>query len=209
MPSRYNLPHIDIAGFATAHDYVGQGSFGNPAARDRAEHGRRLQNELDAALAVADAARPSDARLEPVTGTLIEVELRKGSNPEVLNLKAEGIRAGAVKTTQTEDRVIALYVPDHARPVLATILDEYLNGPVSKKTGNPPQSAKVDAIEAFRIARLESVWTDDPEALPRDGGAGNLVGACGATGTVNVRSKTCARVSSVQHGRCGPSSLFP
>lgn len=171
MPSRYDLPHIDIARFASEHDYIGQGGYGNPVARERAEHGRRLQDELDAALVMADAARPSDARLEPVTGTLIEVELRRGANPDVLNLKREGIRSGGVKTTQRADRLVALYVPDHARPALANILDEYLNGPVSKKTGNPPQSAKVDAIEAFRMARLESVWTDDPEALPREGGA--------------------------------------
>jgi Subtilase family len=169
MPSRYNLPHISIARFASEHDYIGQGGYGNPVARERAEHGRRLQGELDAALAMADTARPSDARLEPATGTLIEVELRKGTDPEALNRKKEGIRAGAVKTTQMEDRIVALYVPDHARPALDAILNEYLNGPVSKKTGNPPQSAKVNAIEAFRMARLETVWTDDPEALPREG----------------------------------------
>lgn len=166
MPSRYNLPHIDIARFASEHDYLGDGAFGDPAARDRAEHGRRLQGELDAALAMADQTRPTDDRLPPITGTRIEVELRRGTDPEVLNLKTQGIRAGASKFTANNDRTIALYVPDEARPALAAILNDYLTGEVSDKTGNPPQSGKVEAIEAFRQLRLEGAWTDDPAALP-------------------------------------------
>lgn len=166
MPSRYNLPHIDIAQFAIEHDYSGDGAFGDPAARDRAEHGRRLQGELTAALAMADQNRPSDDRLPPVTGTRIQVELRRGTDPEVLNLKKERIRAGASKFTANNDRTITLYVPDEARPALAAILNDYLTGQVSEQTGNPPQSGKVEAIEAFRQFRLEGAWTDDPEALP-------------------------------------------
>jgi hypothetical protein len=166
MPSRYNLPHIDIARFSAEQDYSSEGSGGDPAARDRAEHGRRLQGELDAALAMADQIRPTDARLPPITGARIEVELRRGTDPEVLNLKREGIRAGGSKFTANNDRTIALFVPDEARPALAAILTDYLTGEVSDKTRNPPQSGKVEAIEAFRQLRLEGAWTDDPEALP-------------------------------------------
>jgi hypothetical protein len=169
MPSRYNLPHIDIARFAAEHDYSSEGAFGDPAARDRAEHGRRLQRELDAALAMADQTRPADSRLPPVTGSRIEVELRRGTDPEVLNLKREGIRAGASKfNTDNERRTIALYVPDEARPALAAILNDYLTGELSPQTGNPPQSTKVEAIEEFRQFRLAAAWTDDPDALPQE-----------------------------------------
>ena len=166
MASRYNLPHIDIARFASENDYSGDGAFGDPAARDRAEHGRRLQGELDAALAMAEQTRPKDDRLPPITGSRIEVELRRGTDPEVLNLKTQGIRAGASKFTANNNRTIVLYVPDEARPALAAILNDYLTGEVSDRTGNPPQSGKVEAIEAFRQLRLEGAWTDDPEALP-------------------------------------------
>jgi len=167
MPSRYNLPHIDIARFAAEQDYSSEGAFGDPAARDRAEHGRRLQSELDAALAMADQTRPIDDRLPPITGSRIEVELRRGTDPEVLNLKTQGIRSGASKFTDNSDRrTIALYVPDEARPALAAILNDYLTGELSPQTGNPPQSGKVDAIEQFRQFRLAGAWTDDPEALP-------------------------------------------
>lgn len=167
MPSRYNLPHIDIADFSAAQDYAGEPAFGSSAPRIRAEHGRRLKGELEAAFVAFDLIRPADPRLEPPTGALIEVTLRRGADPETLNLKKQGIRSGASKTTPSDDRAIALHVPDHARSALAAILDDYLTGPVSKKTGNPPKSGKVEAIEAFRSARLESVWTDDSEVMPQ------------------------------------------
>jgi hypothetical protein len=97
MPSRYDLPHIDIAGFASEHDYIGQGGYGNPVARERAEHGRRLKDELDAALLMADVARPSDARLDPVTGTLIEVELRRGKAFARAPLKPRRRKTGSLR----------------------------------------------------------------------------------------------------------------
>lgn len=164
MPSRYNLPHIDIARFAATQDYVGEPGFGNPAVRVREEHGRRLQNELQASLDAAAQVRTADERLPAPTGSLIEVELRRGTEPDALDMKRQGIRAGATKTTLANDRTITLYVPDHARAALETILNDYLGQDTDG--GNPRNQAKVEAIEAFRMARLESVWTDDPAALP-------------------------------------------
>ncbi|MCC8964410.1 S8 family peptidase [Bradyrhizobium sp. Pear76] len=167
MPSRFNLPHIDIGRFSAEQDYASEGTGGDPGAREREEHGRRLQGELAAALALADQTRPQDDRLPAVTGSRIEVELRRGTDPEVLNLKRDGIRAGASKYNADNGvRTIALYVPDEARSVLEAILDDYLNGELLKKSGKPPKSTKVEAIEEFRQFRLASAWTDDPEALP-------------------------------------------
>jgi hypothetical protein len=117
-------------------------------------------------LALSDVARPADARLEPPTGTFLEVELRRGTKADILEQKTEEIRPGAVKANDMNDRTVALYVPDHARPVLEQILEDYLNGPLSKKGQNPPNKGKVEAIEAIRTARLETFWTDEPEALP-------------------------------------------
>jgi hypothetical protein len=166
MPSRFNLPHIDIIAFATSQDYVGEQGGGSGAVRERAAHGQRVQNELRVALAAADAAKPTDARLEPPTGTFVEVELKRGTPPDALDMKTQDIRTGAVKATEANDRVIALYVPDHARPVLEEILNDYLNGPLSKVGNNPPNKTKVESIEAIRTARLETFWTDEPDALP-------------------------------------------
>lgn len=166
MTSRFTLPHIDITRFSTSHTYQGSPAGSGGSARERAEHGRRIQNELNAALLLADQLRPTDDRLEPPPGAFIEVELRSGTKPDALDQKTQGIRSGAAKIDEQNDRTVALFVPDTARPVLQQILDDYLNGPLTPGGANPPNKAKVEAIEAFRAARLETFWTDDPLAIP-------------------------------------------
>ncbi len=167
MPTRFTLPHIDIARFATTTQYMGQGAGGGANARVRAEHGRRIQHELRAALNLAEAQRAPDDRLPPPDGSLIEVELRRGEGADSLDSKREGIRTGAAKLDENNNRIVSLYVPDAARPALEAIIENYINGDLTPG-GNPPNQAKVEAIEAFRLARLETVWTDDPAELPRD-----------------------------------------
>jgi hypothetical protein len=165
MPPRYTLPHIDISAYADAQEYSGHSSFDGGAVRIRAEHGRRLQNELTAALNASQEARPTDQRLEQPPGSLVEVSLRRGTDPEKLNMKTEGVRAGAAKTTAANDRVIALYVPDDARIALEAILSDYLEKDTDG--GNPRYKDRVEAIEAFRVARIETLWTD-PRSIPED-----------------------------------------
>ena len=167
MASRFSLPHIDISGFRSSSPYQGSGSPIDGAVRIRAEHGRRLQNELNAALAAADAERPADDRLPLATGTYLEVELQRGTKPDILARKREGIRPAAVKTNENNGRTVALYVPDGARAALQEILADYTEGPLSRR-GNPPRDSTVGPIEAFRRARLETVWTDNPSLLTQD-----------------------------------------
>jgi hypothetical protein len=166
MASRYNLPHIDIAAFVSTHEYVGEQGFGSSAVRERATHGQRIQNELLVSLNVADKAKPLDVRLEPSEGVFVEVELRRGTPPDILDMKTQDIRSSAAKITESNDRTIALYVPDHARPVLEKILSDYLEQDTDR--GNPKNQSKVESIEAIRTARLETFWTDVPSALPAE-----------------------------------------
>lgn len=167
MVSRFTLPHIDISGFASSNPYLGSGSLFEGAIRIREEHGRRLQNELNAALAAADADRPVDNRLPLATGSYLEVELRRGTKPDILERKTEGIRPGATKADENNVRTVALYVPDSARRALQQIIEDYTSGPLTGR-GVPQRADKIGPIEAFRRARLETVWTDDPNALPQD-----------------------------------------
>jgi len=177
MASRFTLPHIEITRFKSRQDYAGVGSGGNPVDRIREEHGRRLQGELNAALKLAEEMRPKDDRLPAPTTSIIEVELRRGADPETLDRKRSDIRSSAAKANARDDRTIAVFVPDSSKEVLAKILDDYLNGPLTEDAGNPPNKSLVEAIEAFRAARLETVWTDDPAALPARSAASDVVGA--------------------------------
>jgi hypothetical protein len=168
MASRFTLPHIEITRFKSQQEYAGVSSGGSSAVRIREEHGRRLQGELDAAFKLAEELRPKDDRLPAATTSIIEVELRRGTDPEKLDRKTADIRSSAAKANDRDDRTVAVFVPDGSKEVLAKILDDYLNGPLTEDAGNPPNKSLVEAIEAFRAARLETIWTDDPGALPTD-----------------------------------------
>ncbi|MCR9243259.1 MAG: S8 family peptidase [Rhodobiaceae bacterium] len=124
--------------------------------------------ELEAALKAADAAKPLDDRLPTPEGTFIEVDLFRGSSTDKLERKKDGIRPAAVKATDNNERTVALYVPDHAREALKAILEDYTSGPLTAIAENPPNNGVVSAIDGFRQARLETFWTDHPDALPDD-----------------------------------------
>lgn len=160
MASRFTLPHIDISAFAASQPYSGHPAFNSSAVRIRAEHGARLRKELNVALTAATQLRPADPRLEAPTSSIIEVELRKGTAADKLDMKTEGVRAGASKEGAAGVKTIALHVPDHARPAFEKILADYLAGPLTKKGKNPPNKGKVEAIESIRAARIATLWTD-------------------------------------------------
>ena len=166
MPTRFTLPHIDISAFLSSSNYIGQGGGGSSEGRVRAEHGARLLNELSAAFEATDAIRVVDDRLPRSDGSYIEVALKRGASSDDLARKRDGIKPLAVKDS-LEGRTVALYVPDHARIALQSILEDYRNGPLTA-AGKPPKNATVGPIEAFRRARLETLWTDDIAALPVD-----------------------------------------
>ena len=165
MPSNFDLPHIDITRLVSRNDYAGSGTGGQGAVRIREEHGRRLQNELEAAFAITDEHRPNDARLPVPEGVYLEVELHRGTKVDILTRKKSRIRPAAVNVSEDNGRIVALYIPDNAREALQQIISDYTDGELTKK-GNPKNNNTVGPIESFRRARLETFWTDSPEALP-------------------------------------------
>lgn len=167
MASRFTLPHIDISAFASQQPYSGDPGFSSSAVRIRAEHGARLKNELTVALAAAAQFRPTDERLTPATSSIIEVDLRRGTPADALDLKNDDVRTGAAKESGAGIKTIALYVPDHARPAFEKIIADYLEGPLTKKGKSPPNKGKVEAIENIRAARIATLWTDT-RPVPED-----------------------------------------
>jgi hypothetical protein len=63
----------------------------------------------------------------------LEVELDRGALADSQDLKSAGVRLGAVKIDNANRRTISLYVPDHARPIIDQIIEEYLNGELDAK----------------------------------------------------------------------------
>jgi len=105
----------------------------------------------------------------------VEVALRPGSNPEtVLERKSDGIIAGAVVRSEGDEGLenvnettVALFVPDEARAVFHDIIQEYTSGDLTD-SGKVPRKDKIEPIDAIRQARLETFWTDEPDAMPRE-----------------------------------------
>jgi hypothetical protein len=158
MPSRFNLPHIDISNRAVLRPYQApqENRGGGSAPRVREEHGRRLQAQLTAAFLAGDGLKTTDDRLEPATGVYLEVELRGGSKPDDLEKKKAGVKPAATRAETGQPTKIALFVPDEARPLLEAILRDYTSGPLTEKGQVPPYKPFVEPIESIRQARLET-----------------------------------------------------
>lgn len=163
----FTRPHIDISPFVVSHEYQGSRTPISHEDRIRAEHGSRVQRQLDAALNVMDVIRQEEPNLAESSGSYIEVELRSGTQPDLLDMSSRNIKSGAAKLGNSNERIIALYIPDDARNTLLSMVEDYLTAPLTDG-GNPRNKQKVEAIEAFRAARMETLWTDEPEALPRE-----------------------------------------
>ena len=169
MASRYDLPHIDLAGRVQTVPFTStdsnRGGAGTP--RSREQHGAKLRGELAAAYRAFDAARSEDERIGPPEGAFLEVELKRGTRIETVERKRDGITPGAARREETDIRIVGLYVPDEAREVLLDILREYQEGELTPK-GKPRRKGFVEAIESIRQAHLETFWTDDVSRLGTD-----------------------------------------
>lgn len=170
MPSRYNRPHIDLSGRAQSAPYTSADSnpVGAGNVRTREQHGARLQGELAAAYKAFDDQRQIDQRLGEPEGVFLELELRAGTSVEAIERKRDGYTPGAARMDESGQRVVGLFVPDDARDLFDSILEEYCAGPLTAG-GSPRRQAFVEPIDAIRQARFETFWTDTPQRLPAPG----------------------------------------
>jgi hypothetical protein len=168
MAERFSLEHIDISALARVRGFQADGS--GPRLRIvrqiRAEHGGRLMKSLRGAFIETDEYRAAQLGGHTPDGTYIEVDLISEARPASLEKRSLDIRPGAtIIDEEKKIQHVTLFVPDSARQALARILEDYTNGPLTKK-GNPPHKSYVDVIEEIRRAHLRDFWTDDPKALP-------------------------------------------
>lgn len=170
MASRYTLPHINIESRREQTDFKSTSERfpGSPPPRDRKQHGSLLRSQLASAVSSFEQERPKLEGLEPSPGTYLEVELRPNSNPDALEKKKAELKPTSAKLDSANNKIVGLFVPADAQPVLEKIIEDYQNGDLTPKANNPPNKPFVEPIEAIRQARLETFWTDDLEALPQN-----------------------------------------
>lgn len=169
----YDRPHIDISALRSTETYAGQQ---RPITRDfvrvREQHGERLGNEFAVAIQASEGRRPLPEDLPdgvpPATGNFIAVEIARAAGHVDVERSKEGTRQSAEKPAADGGREIVLYIPDvETQDKLRTTIDNYRSGELTDK-GNPPLAGRIEPIQAFRAATLESFWRDDPARLPTE-----------------------------------------
>lgn len=174
--ANYNKPHIDISGRRIKVDYKSNSSArSTKPARERREHGQRLQQQMDAAyLEIAQIranSPPLPADLPAPEGEYLTVELAR-SHRELMAPAALGpeVRQGTVQVAENDARTITFHVSPRGREILSQLLDEYVNGERTAK-GNPPRASLAEPIESIRATRLEELWREEQALLPALGDA--------------------------------------
>jgi hypothetical protein len=149
-----------------------------PAPPDRRRHAAALKGSLRDAQRQAQQRR-EDAEIEvhgAQPGLYVEFDSQPGVDLKVESLahKGLGIELVAVTRQEAADGKVTeratVFVPDGAVKHFISRFDQYATER-SPTSGEPRHKAMVDPIAALRLATLRALWTDAPEAYPREGEA--------------------------------------
>jgi hypothetical protein len=169
------LDHLLIAGFTEGHDFQSSWRVIPPAPpqRDRTPHGQRLLGQIAALRASAEqiALRRAELQLPEGDGMTIALEIaRKG----VIDFKNLEWRSAGIEILSAVDagdaEVVALHVPAGGLSAFEKRIRDYLTKDVQRSPDRPSKPANatlVNAIENFRRAAFNELWTDDTP--PPDG----------------------------------------
>ena len=175
MPPRDRL-HIIVVRPAVAEAYTSYGTgrgSPRPPAPIRDVHARKLRDEAEAAqrealqrraqTAQEVGARPTgDGMLvtfESFPGFELEpAKLDPGNQPpELLALRTQGQGNAKVE-------LATVYVPEGSLGFFLKRFEEYAT--VDTEKGNRKHADLVERIAGLRLATIEALWTDDPQAFP-------------------------------------------
>jgi hypothetical protein len=167
MSGPYDRPHLDIERLISRADYKSRsrGGGGRTPPEVPATHGARLADELAAAFAASEEARPVDA----APSVYLEIEGRPNTPLASLERRSEDVRQGATKTDQNNVQTTVIQVPDEARQSIFSRLDQYRTATTAK--GKPRYEAAFGPIGHIRQALLDALWTDPRGSPPPMGQA--------------------------------------
>ncbi|PJI85996.1 subtilase family protein [Yoonia maricola] len=166
MASRYHLPHQVISGRHTNDRYQAHTFPRTKREFDREAYSNELLAQLKQGAQKFKDGAPIEPKLGSPDGVFLEVTLNS-SNSVTEVLQKNKMQVGATKILPNGDRVVGLYVPTKSMNALEGLLHAYGYGDLGK-TGDPPNSGRVEAINSFRAANFLSFWNDDRFRLPDD-----------------------------------------
>lgn len=174
MPDPLN--HLLIAGFTERHDFQSSWRVIPPAPpqRERIPHGQRLLRQIAALQADATqiARRRAERQLPEGDGITVALEIATKGSIDIKNLewRSAGIEIlSAVDAGGTE--IVALHVPAGGLAAFEKRIRDYLTKDVQRNPERPAKPANatlVNAIENFRRAAFDELWTDE-QPPPEEG----------------------------------------
>lgn len=173
--SQGNKPHIRLGATGKQESYTNprQGYSGKTRIppRDRQQHGKALMAQLQAVEAQQNTLA-QDAKtwhLESKLGIQVEFESFPGVDLAVARLADARQQIELLNVKETNQGIRAtLFVPQGKLTAIEKKLQAYLGERKNKDGHAQDYRTLIDAIQSFRVAAMEALWTDDPDQLPQD-----------------------------------------
>jgi hypothetical protein len=168
-------PHLYLGRTGKTESYTSPSSRGPSSplvpSRNRQQHGATLLNQLNAVRMRQTelAAEAEQYELESRIGIQIEFENIPGVELAVESLAdaRQGIELLTVR--RADARIYAtVFVPEGKLTAIDTKIQAYLNYKTDRNGNARDNRPLIDAIQTFRVAALEALWTDEPGQWPID-----------------------------------------
>ena len=165
--------HFILEGVTETEAFRSRSGGGRPPIprRNRAQHGRALQRQIDELRTEAESAREAqqDAGLEDGLGLQVEFESFPDIELAFESLARENQGIELLNVRQEENRTHAtVFVPDGKLDHFEGLIRDYLAEKRDRAGRARDNQRLIDAIRQIRTASLRALWTDDREAFPSD-----------------------------------------
>jgi len=139
--------------------------------KNRQQHGPVLLGQLQKIQVDQQTLKTEAAvyALESVVGIQIEFESFPDIVLAVESLANETHKIELLNVIHRADKIFAtIFVPEGKLSVFEKKLHDYLSEKKDKNGKAQDNRTLIDAIQSFRVAALEALWTDDPGQLPEN-----------------------------------------
>ena len=165
--------HFILSGTSETEAYRSRGGGDRPEIpeRNRAQHARNLQRQLDEVQNKVNVARKAqqDAGMEDGLGLQVEFESFPDIELAFERLAKESLGIELLNVQHDEHRTRAtVFVPDGELKHFEEFVSDYQNRKTDSIGRPRDRRALIDAIQQIRSASLRALWTDDAEVFPTD-----------------------------------------
>lgn len=160
--NRFSKNHINLNLLKTDKSFTPPSGFGSNDSdfSNRHDHGRALHNSLQSTFKQLNdiANLVHDEFVQGEIGAYLQIESLKNTNLPDFAWKKEEIRVAAIKSTENNTQIAALFLPKKSQDFLVNKINEYTHE--DTYTGKPKNLKKFENILHFEVATISTLWTD-------------------------------------------------